>query len=288
MRVRLNKFFSLERRIREGLEKNREEMAQLTPSSSSEGVISTKTLDKLSLYDLALYTVDPSWKPLFRSLRDELDQIDTVLHRIQCQSINLPATSQCWLFTPKREDLFRVFRETVMQEVKVVIMGMDPYPSFYSNGDPVAMGIAFSARSVIPPSLANIFKELSREYPHFTPPSTGDLTEWCRQGILLLNASLTHLPNSKKTQKEVWLPLVAKVLNEVSSQGKKLVLCFWGRDAEGYAKYFRGNHYTLYSSHPSPLSATKGDKPFIGNNHFLLINQYLESLGEDPIIWSLV
>lgn len=229
-------------------------------------------------------SVDASWRPVFQSMGDELDQVERILRKMHPASAGVDD----WGFTPRWPDLFRVFRETSLYRVKVIILAMDPYPGFYDDGTPLACGIAFAAYCAVPASLGNIYKELHGEDPGFRIPSHGDLTPWCRQGVLLLNTSLTHLPGTRKTQKDIWLPVVHRVLNTVCKMHRHLAICLWGRDAEDYRKHMPGNHAYFISSHPSPLSARKGDQPFLGSNHFALINEHLRQQGKEPIVWDLM
>lgn len=244
-----------------------------------------------TLKELALHTSDRSWHELFSSHDVELERIEQMLLKLQQQRVQQQLPEQAWLYTPAKPQLFRTFRETVLDEVKVLIIGMDPYPGFYPDGKPIACGVAFMAERTIPKSLENIFAELKRSLPEFNRPLTGDLSKWCRQGVLLLNASLTHLPSHSEsknnTQKELWLPIVYRVLEAVTTRNKNIAICLWGRDAQGYDKHISGTHLILKSSHPSPLSAYKGPDPFIGNNHFVKINEHLEKTGRTAVDWSL-
>lgn len=251
--------------------------------------ITRTPLDKLGLEALANLSSDFSWRPTFLSASRELGQIETVLRKVQAEYTGSALPVDAWLFAPRRQNLFRVFKETVLSQVKVLIIGMDPYPGFYEDGTPIACGIAFSAERTIPRSLDNIFAELKRSIPGFIKPTTGDLRPWCKQGVMLLNASLTHLPNGDgKTQKDVWLPFVYKVLEAITTTRKNLAICMWGRDAQSYEKYINGSHLLLQCSHPSPMSATKGPEPFIGSDHFVKINEYLVAHQREPINWALV
>jgi len=250
--------------------------------------IARKSPDALTLNDLASYHTDFSWRNVFKELKLELDRIEAMLHKVQCQYSQCQVPLSSWFFVPQRKDIFRVFKETVMSEIKVIIIGMDPYPGYYDDKVPLACGIAFSAEREIPRSLANIFAEIKRCIPDFVLPSNGDLRPWCKQGVLLINASLTHLPNSSTTQKDVWLPLVYRLLGEVTTLQKNLAVCLWGRDAQGYLKYINGNHLVLTASHPSPLSASKGEEPFNGCGFPLKINEYLVKNGGTAVDWSLV
>lgn len=250
--------------------------------------LTKKTGSHQSLNNLVAYNTDSSWRSVFGECTLEIDRIEAMLQKLQCEysGCEVPITS--WFFVPRRKDLFRVFNETIFHEIKVVIVGMDPYPGFYHDKVPLACGIAFSAEREVPKSLINIFAEIKRCIPDFILPPNGDLRRWCKQGVLLINASLTHLPNTNGTQKEVWLPLVYRLLGDVTTHQKNLAICLWGRDAQGYLKYINGNHLILTASHPSPLSASKGEEPFNGSQFPLKINEYLVKNGKGAVDWSLV
>lgn len=169
------------------------------------------------------------------------------------------------------------------QDVKVVILGQDPY-----HGEHQANGLAFSVYSdiKIPPSLRNIFKEIKREFPdkHF---ENGDLTRWAEQGVLLLNAVLT-VEESKPAshRKKGWEKLTDSIVDSLSKSSKPIVFMLWGADAQKRAAELqRENNLVLCSNHPSPLSATRGSVPFIGNNHFEKANEWLVTHGLTPIEW---
>ena len=169
--------------------------------------------------------------------------------------------------------------------VKVVILGLDPYPQ-ETNGIPNGCGLAFSYRRDFPvpsnSSLHNIFKELAKEYPGYVKPNHGDLSSWCKQGVLLLNTALTVLPMMPKSHLNIWEPFISNILNIIVQVNPNVVFLLWGGDAKkmvtkiGKAKYFE-------TSHPSGQSAYRG---FIGCNHFTLANQYLVEKGLTPIDWN--
>lgn len=183
------------------------------------------------------------------------------------------------VFPPARL-IFNAFEHTPFNEVKVVILGQDPY-----HNDGQAQGLAFSVNDgvPIPPSLVNIFKEINREYD--TPiPSSGNLTHWANQGVLLLNATLTveaHVAGSH--QHKGWEEFTDAAIRKLAEEREHLVFMLWGSYAQKKENYINtSKHLVLKSPHPSPLSAHRG---FIGNNHFRLANNYLESNHIIPIKW---
>lgn len=183
---------------------------------------------------------------------------------------------------PEIYDIFNAFKYTSYNDTKVVIIGQDPY---HEEGQ--AHGLCFSVNKgiKIPPSLRNIYKEIQNDLG-ITPPSHGNLTSLATQGVLLLNTSLTvrqGMANSHKNKGwEKFTDSVIKVLNE---REKPIVFLLWGGNAKQKAGLITNDrHKILTSVHPSPLSAFNG---FFGCKHFSKTNQFLESIGETPIDWSI-
>lgn len=183
-----------------------------------------------------------------------------------------------YFFPYNVNDIFRIFHLCKLQEIKVVILGQDPY---YSNKFQ-ANGIAFSVNKnvVIPASLRNIFKEAK------ITPSHGDLTHWVQQGVFLLNASLTvkeKLPNSHEY---MWKKFIQHIIDIINTNCDNVIFVSWGASAHNkYGNLNLDNHHMLTSSHPSPLSCYKTDKPFIGSNVFNKINEILKNNNKKEINW---
>ena len=247
--------------------------------------IHRKNLGQMPLYELAKYTTDTSWREIFETSKDEIERIEMILHKVQKSFVSYDLPSSAWLFTPRKEDLFKVFRETSFKKIKVLILSSEPYSGAYDNGEPIANGIAFSADKSIPKCLEQIFVEVSRSYPDFKFPQTGDLTKWCRQGVLLLNTSLTKmLTGERQNQKDIWLPLIAKVIETVTSKNKNMIICLWGREVEYFERYINGSHHILKSSYPTSSIVKDG---FANSGHFKMINDFLKSHGKSQIDWTL-
>lgn len=178
--------------------------------------------------------------------------------------------------------LFNAFNHTPFQDVRVVIIGQDPY-----HGDGQAHGLSFSVPAGIkpPPSLVNIFKEISSDLG-ITMSGSGDLSPWAAQGVLLLNATLTvEQANAGSHQKRGWEMFTDAVITALNTQRKNLVFVLWGSYAQKKgAAIDTKKHLVLQSVHPSPLSAHRG---FFGNYQFSQINQYLTQHGQAPIHWQL-
>ena len=187
------------------------------------------------------------------------------------------ATKQ--IFPPGRQ-IFAAFNSTPFHEVKVVILGQDPY---HDVGQ--ANGLCFSVNDGIqfPPSLRNIFKEIESDIGTPVPPS-GDLSRWAKQGVLLLNATLTvEAHRAGSHQRHGWEQFTDRVIAHLAEHRDNLVFILWGSYAIGKGAFIdRNRHLVLTSVHPSPLSAHRG---FFGNHHFSRTNQYLIEHGKTPIEW---
>ncbi len=181
---------------------------------------------------------------------------------------------------PPGNRIFAAFDSCKFDDVKVVILGQDPY-----HGPGQANGLCFSVNSGVPcpPSLQNIFKEVSDD-TGAPLPTDGDLSRWARQGVLLLNATLTvdeHLAGSH--QGKGWETFTDHVISTISQKLDNVVFILWGSYARSKAPLIDHNrHLVLTSAHPSPLSAYRG---FFGNHHFSLANSYLVSHGKTPVVW---
>ena len=183
---------------------------------------------------------------------------------------------------PNMYDLYNCFRYTPFSNVKVVLLGQDPY---HNEGQ--AHGLCFSVQEGVPPppSLVNIFKELKSDL-NIEPSKSGDLTKWAKEGVLLLNTSLSvraHSPNSHS--KCGWAWFTDSVIKIISQQKEGVVFILWGGNARSKKNLIDGSkHLILESAHPSPLSAYNG---FFGCKHFSKTNDYLISKGKTPIDWDL-
>ena len=181
---------------------------------------------------------------------------------------------------PPGQLIFNAFDHCSFEDVKVVIIGQDPY---HNPGQ--ANGMAFSVADGVrvPPSLQNIYKEVSDELGKPVPDS-GNLERWADQGVLLLNATLTVRANKPGShQKKGWEEFTDAVIRIVSEEKENLVFLLWGAYAQKKGSIIdEKKHLVLKSAHPSPFAANRG---FFGNNHFIKANEYLKSKGKDPIDW---
>lgn len=181
---------------------------------------------------------------------------------------------------PPPQKVFRAFELVKPEEVKVVILGQDPY---HTPG--VADGLAFSSlpNNPVPPSLLNMYKEIEAEFGIHCE-RTPDLTRWAKQGVLLLNASLSVRSGQANSHAEMgWHIFTDAVIRAISQKCDHIVFMLWGAFAGKKEELIDWEkHLVLKSAHPSPLSAHRG---FFGNNHFKLANEYLEAHDRTPIDW---
>ncbi len=187
---------------------------------------------------------------------------------------------------PNMNNIFNALVLTDYLDVKVVILGQDPY-----HNPNQAHGLSFSVLEPTPPppSLQNIYKELKDEYPNFNIPNHGNLTMWAKNGVLLLNTILTVRKNSPMSHAQKgWEILTDKIIANLAKRKKPMVFMLWGSPARKKKllinKYSSNNHLILETTHPSPLSAYRG---FLGCGHFKKANDFLKNNNIKPINWQL-
>lgn len=216
--------------------------------------------------------IEPSWKAVLAEEfeKDYFSNLTKFVHEEY-------RTAQ--IFPPGRQ-IFAAFDATPFNDVKVVILGQDPYHDVNQ-----ANGLCFSVNNGVafPPSLLNIFKEIKSDIGTEIPQS-GDLSRWARQGVLLLNATLTvraHMAGSH--QGRGWETFTDAVIAHLAREREHLVFLLWGSYAIKKGAFIdRTRHLVLTSPHPSPLSVHRG---FFGNHHFSRANEYLTAHGKTPIVW---
>jgi len=220
------------------------------------------------------FTIHSSWHSLFE-LESEKDYFKNLM-------VHVDEEYQNQVCFPPKELIFNAFNQFAIEDLKVVIIGQDPY-----HGEGEANGLCFSVNDgvAIPPSLKNIFTEINSEYDRVFFPTSGNLEAWAKQGILLLNAGLTvrkDLANSHKHLK--WNVFTDNVIHYISENTENVVFLLWGSFAHKKgSKIDREKHLVLETGHPSPLSANRGF--WFGNNHFMETNSYLKSVGKKEIEW---
>jgi len=224
------------------------------------------------------YSKDLDLKKLFpNNWQKHIDTklLDEVTDKLKQEQLN---HSHSEFYPYKQEDIFKIFELCSLEKIKVVILGQDPYHSskFQANG------IAFSVNKkvAIPPSLRNIFKEVGIK------PTHGDLTDWVKQGVFLLNASLTVKEKTPNSHEYIWGKFITHVINIINEKCDNIIFVSWGNFAlNRYSNLDLTKHTLLTSSHPSPLSCYKTDKPFIGSDVFNKINELNRN---NQINWEII
>ena len=183
---------------------------------------------------------------------------------------------------PAMENIFNALKYTAYEDVKVLLLGQDPY-----HGAGQAHGLCFSVQKGIkkPPSLKNMFKELESDLG-ICEPSHGCLTDWAKQGILLLNTVLTVREGEPNSHKNLgWTIFTDRVIELLNERTEPVIFVLWGKNAiDKLPLITNSQHYVLTAPHPSPLSASRG---FLGCRHYSKINEILSSMGKSPIDWRI-
>lgn len=218
--------------------------------------------------------IEESWKTV---LADEFEQT----YFQQLATFVKDEKTAGKIIYPPGSQVFTAFNTTPFDEVKVVILGQDPY-----HGQGQAHGLSFSVAQgvAIPPSLQNIYKELKTDIPDFTIPTHGNLSEWAKQGVLLLNATLTvEKDKAGSHQGKGWEKFTDAVIQNLSKHKQHVVFLLWGKFAQSKASLIdHQKHLVLMAAHPSPFSAYNG---FFGCKHFSKTNAYLVQHQQTPINW---
>lgn len=203
---------------------------------------------------------------------------------LSCAYNNVPKGQQVY---PNQENVFDAMRLTSLKEVRVVIIGQDPYFNRHPEFGPEAHGLCFSVKKgiPIPPSLRNIFKEINNSvYGGQKECFDSDLTRWSEQGVLLLNASLTVISKQPNSHAKLgWHTLTDDIIKTISSNKEHVVFMLWGAFAQKKSGLIETDkHCVLQTSHPSPLSSHRG---FLGSDVFVRCNEYLSLNNLQPIKW---
>lgn len=228
-----------------------------------------------TIVDLLNTTLNTNWKDILLTILINQDII--IIN-------NLLKNEKEQLIYPKQELLFNSFNHFDFENIKVIIIGQDPY-----HTPNKAMGLSFSVPNgeTIPPSLRNIFKELKND--GFSIPlesKKGDLTKWVKQGVLLLNSALSVIEKMPNSHQKEWTPFTNKIIEYISNNTSGTIFMLWGNFAKKKKKIIDTNkHLILESSHPSPMSANRGG--WFNSSHFSKANKYLECNLKNKIDWNL-
>jgi len=219
--------------------------------------------------------IEASWKEVLSNVFKSSYFLQTAAH------IKTELATGAKIF-PAGNNIFNAFNQTSFENVKVVLLGQDPY-----HGSGQAMGLSFSVPKGVkpPPSLVNIFKELKSDIG-LPIPTNGDLTPWAKQGVLLLNAVLTVRENEPASHAKIgWMHFTDAVIKKISDEKKGIVFLLWGKFAEQKQILIdETKHFVLKAAHPSPFSAEKG---FFGCKHFSKTNELLAKQGLQVIDWHI-
>ncbi len=222
------------------------------------------------------YSVPDPWRHIMVNLQPHVENISRLLDEEK---------QYFGRYLPLNGDLFTAFRLVRPENVRVVIIGQDPYPQILQNGLPQAMGLAFSTRRgwSIPDSLKNIYKEMVSDLGYPSEPAHGDLSSWAEQGVLLLNKALTVRPNAPEQHLVYWEGFVKSVIKALPRQ--QIIFILWGAKAQDLTPHLPPTARIITGSHPSPRSAYRG---FFGGKYFSRVNGILASMNELPINWASV
>ncbi|KZN54074.1 uracil-DNA glycosylase [Pseudoalteromonas luteoviolacea] len=217
-----------------------------------------------------------SWQSLIEAQKQQPYFQETLAHVAQRRSEGVTVF-------PPDEQVFAALDETALEDIKVVILGQDPY-----HGPDQAHGLCFSVLPgvKVPPSLVNMYKELANDIEGFEIPDHGYLLLWAQQGVLLLNTVLTVEQGQAHSHKQLgWERFTDVVINTINEHCEGVVFLLWGAHAQKKGKSIdTSRHHVLHAPHPSPLSAHRG---FFGCQHFSKTNALLQSMDKSPIDWQI-
>lgn len=229
------------------------------------------TFNQSSYQNFDFHLIDPSWNEFFQK-QIKQKYFTNLLIQIEEEYKN----HRC---CPIKDNIFRLFQESSLQKIKVVILGQDPYHQI-----DVADGIAFSTQKpdYIPPTLENIFLELSKDL-NCAPPTSSSLLPWVKEGVFLLNTALTVRLREPLSHLELWQEFIYSLIKYLKDYNNNLIWVFWGKKAKLIKEECEINdEVSLVSPHPSPFSAKFG---FFGSRPFSKINNLLINSGRDPVNW---
>ncbi len=272
---------------------------KITPSGGKFCLVMNEpTRQNMTISEIVINNCPAGWENVFKQAWAEISDISQTMERLEATHRQVVAEEERKHgyvepirhvpFFPLKRDIFKVFELCPLRNVKVVIFGQDPYHSIDKNYDrrPTAQGMSFSVRkeATVPSSLRNIYKVLTKTIPGFVTPNHGDLTHWVKQGVFLLNTSLTVAPHQANSHRGRWMGLINKVIKGMISFNPNIIYLLWGKEAQKMRKIIGSGGHILETSHPSGLGAKYG---FYDSNHFNEVNQRLRELEQTPIDWQI-
>ena len=231
-----------------------------------------------NFFDFFLKSINDDWKDFFK--REDIYKLlkDIVIKLCEEQEL---FEGHLNIF-PTPDLVFNSIKDLSPKDIKVIILGQDPY-----HQPNQAMGLSFSVPESIkiPPSLINIYKELSNDIDNFIIPKNGDLTKWKNEKILMLNSSLTVLESKPMKHMKYWKPITDKMIEYISEMNQVKIFMLWGNSSKAKKNYIKesNKNYILEANHPSPLSANRGG--WFGCKHFSKINKLLKDSNRNEIKW---
>ena len=227
-------------------------------------------------YEKMTKRIHPDWLPFFESNKQDLIKIFKILNDQHISN----------LIYPNRQDIFRALFYSSPKDIRLVILGQDPYIS-EEYGKPQAMGLSFSIPKIhrkIPPSLKNIFNEIKNCYPNYIIPKHGLLKRWARkENILMLNSALTVIAGKSNSHMKLWQDFTDKLIEWFQENNEGTTFLLMGNFAKSKKILICTNKHTIFeTAHPSPLSAYTG---FNNSNIFKMIDEHLINQGKHPIMW---
>jgi len=233
-----------------------------------------------SIQRIAVDAKPPSWEAVFTDALPELTDVSTVLSEDEKTHGS---------YYPLKHNIFSAFHQTPLKSVKIVILAQDPYhQSVVINGVsvPRAIGTALSVsqEDSIPSSLQNVYNECANSIKGFVKPDHGDLSEWSKQGVLLINTCLTVRPGHPASHGDIWLGFMNKVFKAIAIENPYCIYMLWGKEAQKLKPILGERSVILEAAHPSGLSANRG---FFGCNHFNLANNILIRQNKVGINWRI-
>ena len=224
---------------------------------------------------LDLTRISNEWVELIQKIPQSIrDKVDCLLEAEEAKYAGGLA------ILPRRELRLAAMSYFKPAETRVVIIGQDPY---IQPNQPMGLSFSVPVGVTVPPSLKNIYKELLADIPGFVAPKHGDLTAWAKQGVLLLNASLTVVERISNSHKAIWRDFIPQFLEVFSAENPHVVYLLWGNEAKAMKQYIKAGVF-IEGAHPSPLARGA----FFGGKYFSKTNQELLKMNKEPIDWSLV
>jgi uracil-DNA glycosylase len=222
----------------------------------------------MDIYRELKKSLPEGWEDVFR---EAMSGIKDACNIIENDKIN---------YFPPPDKVFNAYRLVKPTDVRVVIIGQDPY---HTPG--AANGLAFSCNTKVPPLLGNIYKELAKDIPGFVIPNHGDLTAWCKQGIFLFNISLTAKGGIADYKPAIWMDITDATISHLTSTNRNIIWVLWGEKAQTMGKLIKEKGIKLVAGNPNPNDTRGG---FLGCKHFSKINKILTDRGDTPIDWNLI